>query len=160
MLSTQYLLKSLYSAPKSYKDEYFLVWNVKKFQEIGLIWLKEEGRTGFSEGWQGCSERFPQGEARGKFRGAALPARGKPCPSLLLYSDYHSISNRVFQSTEVCRQVNKKGILEMWGLGILQRDLWLRQRGNVHQARQTMGEQSVHNNGRCKTWHSLNSLEC
>ena len=30
----------------------------------------------FSEGWQGCSEGFPEGEAGGKYRGAALPARG------------------------------------------------------------------------------------
>ena len=56
---------------------------------------------GFSEGWQGCSEGFPEGEARGKSRGAALPARGKPRPSRLFYSDLHSISNTVFQSTEV-----------------------------------------------------------
>ena len=27
---------------------------------IGLIQLKEEGCTGFSEGWQGCSEGFPE----------------------------------------------------------------------------------------------------
>ena len=26
------------------------------YQSIGLILVKEEGRTGFSEGWQGCSE--------------------------------------------------------------------------------------------------------
>ena len=47
----------------------------------GLIQVKEEGWTGFSEGLQGCSERFPESKARGKSRGAALPARGKPCPS-------------------------------------------------------------------------------
>ena len=51
----------------------------------GLIWVKEEGGTGFSEGWQGCS------------REASLPARGKPCPSRLFYSDLHSISNTVFK---------------------------------------------------------------
>ena len=28
----------------------------------GLIRVKEEGRTGFSEGWQSCSEGFPEGE--------------------------------------------------------------------------------------------------
>ena len=38
---------------------------------------------GFSKGWQGCSEEFPEGEAQGKSRGAALPARGKPRPSRL-----------------------------------------------------------------------------
>ena len=27
----------------------------------GLIKVNEEGRTGFSEGWQGCSERVPEG---------------------------------------------------------------------------------------------------
>ena len=45
------------------------------FFYIGLIQVKEEGWTGFSEGWQGCSGGFPEGEARGKSRGAALPAR-------------------------------------------------------------------------------------
>ena len=49
--------------------------------DTGLIRVKEEGWTGFSEGWQGCSKGFPEGEARGKFRGAALPARGKSRPS-------------------------------------------------------------------------------
>ena len=44
---------------------------------IGLIQVKEEGRTGFSEGWQGSSEGFPEGKDRGKSRGAALQARGK-----------------------------------------------------------------------------------
>ena len=33
---------------------------------IGLFCVKEEGWTGFSKGWQGCSEGFPKGEARGK----------------------------------------------------------------------------------------------
>ena len=37
-------------------------WQVQT--QIGLIWVKEEGKTGFSEGWQGCSEGFPEGEAR------------------------------------------------------------------------------------------------
>ena len=63
----------------------------------GLIRVKEEGWTGFSKGWQGCSEGFSEGEARGKSRGAALPARGKPHPSRLFYSDLHSISNRFFE---------------------------------------------------------------
>ena len=40
---------------------------------IGLIQV-EKGWTGFSEGWQVCSEGFPDGKARGKSRGAALPA--------------------------------------------------------------------------------------
>ena len=31
--------------------------------EIGLIEEKQEGMTGFSEGWQGCSEGFSEGEA-------------------------------------------------------------------------------------------------
>ena len=39
-----------------------------------LIQVKEEGWTGFSEGWQGCSDEFPEGQAQGKSRGAALPA--------------------------------------------------------------------------------------
>ena len=37
---------------------------------------KEEGRTGFSNSWNGCSEGFPEGKAQGKSQGAALPARG------------------------------------------------------------------------------------
>ena len=56
-----------------------------------VIQVKEEGWTGFSEGWQDCSEGFPEGEARGKSRGAALPAQGKPSPSRLFYLDLHSI---------------------------------------------------------------------
>ena len=55
--------------------------------KFGLIQVKEEGWTGCSKGWQGCSEGFPNGEAWGKSRGAALPARGKPHPSLLFYLD-------------------------------------------------------------------------
>ena len=47
------------------------------------VLLKEEGRTGFSKGWQGSSEGFPEGGAQGKSRGAALPAQGKP-----VLSDY------------------------------------------------------------------------
>ena len=31
--------------------------------QIGLIEVKEEGRTGFSKGWQGCSKGFPEGKA-------------------------------------------------------------------------------------------------
>ena len=58
---------------------------------IGIIQVKEEGWTGFSGGWQGCSEGFPEGKARRKSQGAALPARGKTCPSRLFYLDLHSI---------------------------------------------------------------------
>ena len=47
-------------------------------QEIGLFQLKEEGWTGFYQGWQGCSEGFPGGKAQGKSRGAALSARENP----------------------------------------------------------------------------------
>ena len=57
----------------------------------GLIQEKDHGWTGFSDGWQGCSEGFTEGEAQGKSRGAALPARGKPHPSQLFYLDLHSI---------------------------------------------------------------------
>ena len=49
---------------------------------------KELGTTGFSSGWQGCSSGFPSGFALGKSLGAALPALGKPRPSLLFYLDY------------------------------------------------------------------------
>ena len=68
-----------------------LVWQLGLVIENGLIRVKEEGWTGFSDGWQGCSEGFPEGEAQGKSQGAALPARGKPRPSRLFYSDLHSI---------------------------------------------------------------------
>ena len=37
--------------------------------------------------WQGCSLGFPLGFALGKSFGAALPALGKPRPSLLFYLD-------------------------------------------------------------------------
>ena len=56
---------------------------------IVLIKVKEEGWTWFSKGLQGCSEGFPEGEARGKSRGAALPALGKPRPTRLFYWDLH-----------------------------------------------------------------------
>ena len=46
---------------------------------------------GLSEGWQGCSEGFPEGEGQGKSQGAALSAQGKPRPSRLFYLDLHSI---------------------------------------------------------------------
>ena len=39
---------------------------------------KEEGRTGFSEGWQGCSKGFTEGKARGKSRGAVLQPEENP----------------------------------------------------------------------------------
>ena len=43
---------------------------------IGLIQVKEEGKTGFSEGRQGCFKGFPEGRAQGKSRGSALPVQG------------------------------------------------------------------------------------
>ena len=36
------------------------------FLKIELIQVKEEKWTGFSESWQGRSQRFSKGEARGK----------------------------------------------------------------------------------------------
>ena len=65
--------------------------------QYGLIRVKEEGRTGFSEGLEGCSKGFPKGKAQGKSRGAAMPARGKVRPPRLFYSDVHHIWNRFFQ---------------------------------------------------------------
>ena len=56
-------------------------WHVRLSLWNGLIQVKEEGWTGFSKGWQGCSEGLPEGKAQAKSRGAALQARGKPCPS-------------------------------------------------------------------------------
>ena len=35
-----------------------------------VIQVKVDGGTGFSEGWHGCSKRYPKGEARGKSWGA------------------------------------------------------------------------------------------
>ena len=60
-------------------------------QQLGLIQVKEEGWTGFSKGWQGCSEGFPEGKAQGKSWGAALLAQGKPRPSWHFYLDLHFI---------------------------------------------------------------------
>ena len=37
-----------------------------EYRNIGLIQIKGEGWTGFSEDWQGCSEGFHEGEAQGK----------------------------------------------------------------------------------------------
>ena len=74
----------IYTTLRQPKLNLKLVWN-------GLIQVKEEEWMRFSKGWQGCSEEFPKGEARGKSRGAALPARGKPRPSQLFYLDLHSI---------------------------------------------------------------------
>ena len=34
--------------------------------------------TGFSKGWQGCSEGFPEGKAQGKSRGAACQPKENP----------------------------------------------------------------------------------
>ena len=64
--------------------------------QIGLIHVKEEGWTGFSSVWQGCSEGFPEGEAQGKSQGGALPARGKTHVSRLFDLDLRSIQNRTF----------------------------------------------------------------
>ena len=75
----------------------------------GREWVnlsKRGGKDGVFRGLAGLLRGIPEGEARGQSRGAALPARGKPRPSRLFYSDLHSISNTVFQSTEVSRQVN------------------------------------------------------
>ena len=58
----------------------------------------------FSEGWQGCSEEFNEGEARGKSRGTALPAQGKSRPSRLFYLDSHYISNRFLQLSKLARR--------------------------------------------------------
>ena len=57
------------------------------FMMTGLIQVKEEGWTGFSKGWQRCSEGFPKGKVWGKSWGAALPAQRKPRPSPLFYLD-------------------------------------------------------------------------
>ena len=55
-------------------DDWWVGWIKYGFGiKNGLIEVKEEGWTEFSEGWHGCSEGFPEGEARGKSQGAALP---------------------------------------------------------------------------------------
>ena len=46
-----------------------LRWS-NQVRHIGLIQVREEGWTGFSKGWQGCSEGFPKGEAGGKSQGS------------------------------------------------------------------------------------------
>ena len=38
-----------------------IVGNIEIGGDIRLIQVKEEGWTGFSDGWQGCSEGFPKG---------------------------------------------------------------------------------------------------
>ena len=54
----------------------------------GLIQIKEEGWTGFSECREACSEGFPEGKATGKSLEAALPARQRPRPSRLFNKVY------------------------------------------------------------------------
>ena len=73
-----------------------------------IIWVKEEGRTGFSEGFLRFPRfpGFPLGLVFGKSLEAALPDQGKLCPFQIFYSDLRSISNTVNQSTEVSRRVN------------------------------------------------------
>ena len=60
--------------------------------------------------WKACNVDWvnlsKRGGKDGVFRGVALPARGKPRPPRLFYSELHSISSTVFQSTEVSRRVN------------------------------------------------------
>ena len=46
--------------------------------------IKRGGKGKFSKGWQGCSERCPEGGDRGKSWRAGLPVRGKPRPSNFL----------------------------------------------------------------------------
>ena len=50
--------------------------NTPSSYDIGLT-VKEEGRTGFSKGWQGCSEGFPEEQP-------CQPEENPPFPSLLL----------------------------------------------------------------------------
>ena len=66
---TQSIMFSIKVAKAYFNSE---VWHsvadsdIAHFVEIELIQVKEEGWTGFSVGLQGCSEGFPEGEARGK----------------------------------------------------------------------------------------------
>ena len=61
--------------------------HLKTYFRLNVNPNKESGWMEFSSGWQGCSSGFPSGFALGKSLGAALPALGKPPPSLLFYSD-------------------------------------------------------------------------
>ena len=79
---------------------------------IGLIQVKEEGWTGFSKGWQGCSEGFSEGKVDGKSRGAALLAQGKTRPCQLFYGDLHSISNRFFHFQKWQQNVQQNFFLQ------------------------------------------------
>ena len=65
-------------------------------KKMVLYWVNLSKRGGKDGVFQGLA---------GLLRGAALPAQGKPRPSRLFYSDLHSISNTVFQNTEVSRRV-------------------------------------------------------
>ena len=72
------------------------------------LWVKRElvnlctrgGTGGISEGWQGSSKGFLEGEAQGKSWGAALPDWGKPRRSRFCYSDLHSVCNRSLKRKE------------------------------------------------------------
>ena len=69
----------------------------------GLIQVKEEGLTGFSEGWQGCSEGFLEGEARGKSCCHNLAILG-----LKVLGNVGKITFKVFLVNSQCFQVHLK----------------------------------------------------
>ena len=61
-----------------------------------MIQVKEKGRTGFSKGWQGCPEGFPEGEAKENIEEQPCQPKEKPCPTRLFFLDLDSIWNRTF----------------------------------------------------------------
>ena len=75
-----------------------MIWTGVDFLKLnnGLSHVVNPCTRGGMDGWQGCSEGFPEGKARGKSQEAALPARGETRPSQLFYSDLHSFSNTYF----------------------------------------------------------------
>ena len=56
-----------------------------------MIQVKEKGRTGFSKGWQGCPEGFPEGEAKENIEEQPCQPKEKPCPTRLFFLDLDSI---------------------------------------------------------------------
>ena len=44
------------------KEDFKFLTSMDRLDWVRLVYVKDEGKTGFSEGWQRCSEGFPEGK--------------------------------------------------------------------------------------------------